>query len=83
MRTCSLGKSICHTQAECRDYSPGFCCQCYPSYYGNGETCLAVGKAIRIHGKVNGRINSVSIDNQDLHCYVVTDQGRTYTAISK
>jgi hypothetical protein len=44
---------------------------------------LANGYPQRIRGKVNGVINSVRIDEQDLHCYIVVDDGRTYTAISK
>ena len=33
--------------------------------------------------RVNGELNGVSIIAQDLHCYVVTEDGRTYTAISR
>jgi nidogen (entactin) len=32
---------------------------------------------------VNGNVNGVSIQEQDLHCYIVTADGRTYTAISR
>ena len=32
---------------------------------------------------VNGQLNGVDIVGQDLHCYVVTEDGRTYTAISR
>ena len=32
---------------------------------------------------VNGQLNGIDIVGQDLHCYVVTEDGRTYTAISR
>jgi len=32
---------------------------------------------------VSGNLNGVSIDDVDLHAYVVTTDGRTYTAISR
>ena len=33
--------------------------------------------------RVNGELNGESIIGQDLNCYVVTEDGRTYTAISR
>jgi hypothetical protein len=33
--------------------------------------------------RVSGNINGVSIQEQELHCYIVTADGRTYTAISR
>ena len=33
--------------------------------------------------RVNGELNGMSIIAQDLNCYVVTEDGRTYTAISR
>ena len=33
--------------------------------------------------RVNGELNGVSIIAQDLNCYVVTEDGRTYRAISR
>ncbi len=41
------------------------------------------GAAQRVNGKVSGTINGVSIVDQDLHAYVVTNDGRAYTAISR
>lgn len=32
---------------------------------------------------MNGNLNGVDITGQDIHCYVVTEDGRTYTAISR
>jgi nidogen (entactin) len=81
--SCQTGSSMCHTSANCQQYSEGFCCICQNGWFGNGETCLSNGFPQRIRGKVNGVINSIAIEDQDLHCYVVTDDGRTYTAISK
>ena len=80
---CRTGSSMCHTSATCEQYSEGFCCICQTGWFGNGETCLPNGFPQRIRGKVNGVINSIRIEDQDLHCYIVTDDGRTYTAISK
>ena len=37
----------------------------------------------RVMGKVNANINLMQITEQELHCYVVTEDGRAYTAISK
>ena len=31
---------------------------------------------------MNGELNGVVIDQQDIHCYVVTNDGKTYTAVS-
>jgi nidogen (entactin) len=37
----------------------------------------------RINGKVSGKINGLSFQDEDLHSYVVTSDGRAYTAVSK
>jgi len=44
---------------------------------------LCSDEAQRISGKVNGRVNGIDINDVDLHAYVVTNDGRTYTAISR
>jgi len=44
---------------------------------------LSVDEAQRISGKVSGVVNGFQIDDVDLHAYVVTNDGRTYTAISR
>jgi len=37
----------------------------------------------RLSGKVNGHVNGFRINDVDLHAYVITSDGRTYTAISR
>ena len=37
----------------------------------------------RLNGRVHGSINGVSLNDLDMHTYVVTTDGRTYTAISR
>ena len=81
--SCDLGQLTCHGSATCLDQSDGFCCKCISGWYGDGLTCLPNGIPQRVTGKVNGNVNSVQIVEQELHCYVVTEDGRTYTAISK
>uniref|UniRef100_A0A672N3N6 Nidogen-1-like n=1 Tax=Sinocyclocheilus grahami TaxID=75366 RepID=A0A672N3N6_SINGR len=86
--TCSSNKHKCSVFADCRDYAAGYCCHCKPGYYGNGKDCVAEGKPQRMNGKVNGRIyvgdspSPVEFSNNDLHSYVVTNDGRAYIAIS-
>ena len=77
------GKASCHSQGECIDNQRGFCCRCGLSWYGDGQNCLREGVPQRVNGRVNGELNGVRVDEQDLHCYVVTADGRTYTAISR
>jgi nidogen (entactin) len=36
-----------------------------------------------LNGPVTGRVNEVPLNNLDMHTYVVTKDGRTYTAISR
>ncbi|XP_067287104.1 nidogen-1-like isoform X2 [Pseudorasbora parva] len=86
--TCSSNKHKCSTFAECRDYSDGYCCHCIPGYYGNGKDCIAEGKPQRMNGKLNGRLfignspSPVEFSNNDLHSYVVANDGRAYIAVS-
>uniref|UniRef100_A0A6Q2XYH3 Nidogen 1a n=1 Tax=Esox lucius TaxID=8010 RepID=A0A6Q2XYH3_ESOLU len=86
--TCANNRNRCSTFADCRDYTSGYCCHCRPGYYGNGIQCLSEGKPQRMNGKVNGRVyvgNSptpVDFNNNDLHSYVVANDGRAYVAIS-
>ena len=61
------------------EYNSYFMCK----RYGDGKTCLPNGIPQRVNGIVNGRINSADIVEQSLHCYIVTQDGRTYTAISR
>ena len=55
----------------------------YDWYYDSNKTKCASGVPQRINGKVSGSINGVSFHDEDLHSYVVTSDGRAYTAISK
>ena len=49
----------------------------------NATECLLEGEPQRISGQVTGTVNGFPIDEVDLHAYVVTNDGRTYTAISR
>lgn len=82
-QSCAVGAAFCHRHAQCVDYSPGFCCNCVDGYYGNGKNCLQNDIPQRLNGKVTGKVNDVSIEDSDLHSYVVTSEGRAYTAISR
>uniref|UniRef100_A0A8C6TE61 Nidogen 1a n=1 Tax=Neogobius melanostomus TaxID=47308 RepID=A0A8C6TE61_9GOBI len=76
----------CSQFADCRDYSGGYCCHCRPGFYGNGIQCVAEGKPQRMNGKMNGKVyvgnSPVQFNNNDLHSYVVVNDGRSYVAIS-
>ncbi|XP_036309397.1 nidogen-1 isoform X1 [Pipistrellus kuhlii] len=86
--TCANSRHQCSVHAECRDYATGFCCSCVAGYTGNGRQCVAEGSPQRVNGKVRGRVfvgsspAPVVFEHTDLHSYVVTNQGRSYTAIS-
>ena len=43
---------------------------------------LNTGTSHSLFFRVNGELNGRKIIMQDLHCFVVTEDGRTYTAIS-
>ncbi|XP_044070690.1 nidogen-1 [Siniperca chuatsi] len=86
--TCANNRNKCSQFADCKDYSSGYCCHCRPGFYGNGIQCVAEGKPQRINGKVHGKVyvgNSPSPEeftSNDLHSYVVVNDGRSYVAIS-
>ncbi|KAM4603908.1 nidogen-1-like [Polymixia lowei] len=88
LETCATNRQKCSAFADCRDYSNGYCCHCRPGYYGNGKDCVAEGKPQRMNGKVKGRVfvgnspSPVEFGNNDLHSYVVANDGRAYVAIS-
>ncbi|CAJ1052781.1 LOW QUALITY PROTEIN: nidogen-1-like [Xyrichtys novacula] len=88
LETCANNRHKCSAFADCRDYSSGYCCHCRPGFYGNGKDCVAEGKPQRMNGKVNGRVfvgnspSPVELNNNDLHSYVVANDGRAYVAIS-
>ncbi|XP_059838139.1 nidogen-1 [Hypanus sabinus] len=87
--TCSNNHHTCSPHGFCRDYVTGFCCHCNSGYYGNGIQCVAEGTPQRVNGKVNGKIfvgvnpMPVQFENIDLHSYVVVNDGRSYTAVSR
>lgn len=76
------GARQCHTDAICVDYASGFCCSCIPPSFGNGKHCVNPDQAQRLNGKVSGSINNFTFD-LDMHSFVVTKDGRAYTAISR
>ena len=39
--------------------------------------------AQRVNGKVRAVVNGISVESVDLHSYIVTEDGRTFTAISR
>ncbi|KAM7394805.1 hypothetical protein PAMP_021585 [Pampus punctatissimus] len=88
LETCAHNRHKCSGFADCRDYSNGYCCHCRPGFYGNGKDCVAEGKPQRMNGKVSGRVfvgsapSPVEFSNNDLHSYVVANDGRAYVAIS-
>ncbi|KAG7217942.1 hypothetical protein INR49_020764 [Caranx melampygus] len=88
LETCAHNRHKCSSFADCRDYSNGYCCHCKPGFYGNGKDCVAEGKPQRMNGKVNGRVfvgnspSPIELVNNDLHSYVVANDGRAYVAIS-
>ena len=54
------------------------CCTRYKVVCG----CVHTGSPQRVNGKVSGVVNGVSIDSANLHVYVVTVDGRAFTAMS-
>ncbi|XP_034040107.1 nidogen-1 [Thalassophryne amazonica] len=86
--TCTNNRHKCSPFSDCKDYSGGYCCHCRPGFYGNGIQCVAEGKPQRMNGKVYGKVyvgNSPSpqeFTGNDLHSYVVVNDGRSYVAIS-
>ncbi|XP_068597303.1 nidogen-1 [Brachionichthys hirsutus] len=85
---CANNRNKCSQFADCRDYSSGYCCHCRPGFYGNGIQCVAEATPQRVNGKMHGKVyvgNSptpVEFDSNDLHSYVVVNDGRSYVAIS-
>ncbi|CAJ1067679.1 nidogen-1 [Xyrichtys novacula] len=86
--TCANNRNKCSQFADCKDYSTGYCCHCRPGFYGNGIQCVAEGKPQRMNGKMYGKVHvgnspsPVEFSSNDLHSYVVVNDGRSYVAIS-
>ncbi|CAG5121406.1 unnamed protein product [Candidula unifasciata] len=82
--SCFQTSNICHANAQCIDHRGGVCCVCVPPHFGNGFHCLEPGVPQKLNGPVHGSLNGVALDdNLLMHTYVVTADGRTYSAISK
>ena len=48
------------------------------------SVCLPFsGTSQRLNGKVSGVLNNIQFSNLDMHSFVVTKDGRAYTAISR
>ncbi|XP_074532459.1 nidogen-1 [Halichoeres trimaculatus] len=86
--SCANNRNKCSQFADCKDYSSGYCCHCRPGFYGNGIQCVAEGKPQRMNGKMYGKVHvgrspsPVEFSSNDLHSYVVVNDGRSYVAIS-
>ncbi|CAK9821012.1 Ndg [Anthophora plagiata] len=80
---CRTEATDCHSKATCVDYEVGFCCHCKRGYFGNGKSCQPNDVPLRVNGKIFGIINNVEFPERDLQCYVQTEDGRTYTAMSR
>ncbi|XP_066245508.1 nidogen [Euwallacea similis] len=81
--TCAEVPTACHSYGTCMNFIEGFCCRCNSGYFGNGKFCVPNGVPLRVGGKVNGKLNGEKLENLDLQSYIVTADGRAYTAISK
>ncbi|KAM7157410.1 nidogen-2 isoform 2-T2 [Molossus nigricans] len=85
-QTCEHNHRHCSRSAFCTDYATGFCCHCQSQFHGNGQHCLPAGAPHRVNGKVSGHLlvghTPVTFDDADLHAYIVSNDGRAYTAIS-
>ncbi|CAG9113923.1 unnamed protein product [Plutella xylostella] len=83
-KTCAQsGASMCHFEARCVDYQAGICCKCNEGFYGNGKSCIKDNVPLRAHGKLNGVINNVDLNDVDIQAYIVVGDGRSYTALTQ
>ncbi|XP_046664076.1 nidogen isoform X2 [Homalodisca vitripennis] len=81
--SCQTGAMSCHSKAQCIDQDEGYCCVCQAGYYGNGRTCLQDQIPLRVNGKVSVSLNGVTEQEVDVQAYIVTADGRCYTALSR
>ncbi|XP_014478375.1 PREDICTED: nidogen-2 isoform X2 [Dinoponera quadriceps] len=81
--SCRTGATTCHSKATCIEYEIGFCCSCKQGFFGNGKSCQPNDVPLRVIGRISGTINDIEFPSRDLQCYVQTQDGRTYTALSR
>uniref|UniRef100_A0A1B6D9X9 Nidogen n=1 Tax=Clastoptera arizonana TaxID=38151 RepID=A0A1B6D9X9_9HEMI len=81
--TCNSHSTSCHSKADCIDHVEGFCCKCLTGYFGNGRACLQEDIPLRVNGKVSFDINGIKESEIVIQSYVITTDGRSYTALSK
>ncbi|KAK9507916.1 hypothetical protein O3M35_007676 [Rhynocoris fuscipes] len=81
-KTCFVGATNCHSNAECIEEPEGYCCRCQPSYFGNGRTCLEREVARRIFGKLKLFVQEEPLEDLDFHGYIVTKDGKIYIAVN-
>ncbi|KAM7305145.1 nidogen-1 isoform X2 [Ixodes scapularis] len=82
--TCASVRVPCPPSSVCVDYEAGFCCRCDRGSFGNGKNCIKDGAPQRVNGKLTGVVNELPIGAEvDFHSYVVTGDGRSYTALSR
>uniref|UniRef100_A0A4D5RTH0 Putative lipophorin receptor n=1 Tax=Ixodes scapularis TaxID=6945 RepID=A0A4D5RTH0_IXOSC len=82
--TCASVRVPCPPSSVCVDYEAGFCCRCDRGSFGNGKNCIKDGAPQRVNGKLTGMVNELPIGAEvDFHSYVVTGDGRSYTALSR
>lgn len=48
----------------------------------NKPHLLSLGTPVRMNGKISGFINNIELETLDMQSYIVTPDGRTYTAVS-
>ncbi|GMT09886.1 hypothetical protein PFISCL1PPCAC_1183, partial [Pristionchus fissidentatus] len=75
----SCNGAVCHGEASCN----GHCCECKHDHFGNGVECLKRGDPQRITGGFHGTINGQEIEKTELHTFITSSDGKTYTAVSK
>lgn len=56
---------------------------CFKMLFTNNCSYNLSGTSQRLNGRVSGVLNGIPFDNLDMHSFVVTKDGRAYTAISR
>ncbi|XP_034249826.1 nidogen [Thrips palmi] len=82
--TCVNDNTLCHSFGRCTETVSGeSCCVCNDGYYGNGRQCLSQVVPLRVMGRLFGVLNEINITALDLQSYVLVQDGRSYTALSR